>query len=301
MVIERALEKMRQQSGIAAKAETPARPAADSGRRTESDRRSPARAGATGAHPTLSKPVFPAIAIDPRAAEINRILLPQAQGGDATYAGSAAYRMLRTRLLQRLRSNDWKTLAITSPGAAEGKSLTALNLAINLARDKSVDVFLLDLDMRNPSLCNYLGARPTHELVRYFAGEGAPADSLFSIGIENLTLAGSTIPTEQASELAAGTRLEEMIAYIGGIAPNPVILLDLPPLLVTDEALLVAPRVDATVLVVAEGRTRRDSLARARQLLADFSFAGVILNRSSESYGVDNYYGYGYRYTGSKA
>ena len=55
-----------------------------------------------------------------------------------------------------------------------------------------------------------------------------------------------------------------------------------------------------TVLVVAEGRTRRDSLARARQLLADFSFAGVILNRSSESYGVDNYYGYGYRYAGSK-
>jgi hypothetical protein len=60
--------------------------------------------------------------------------------------------------------------------------------------------------------------------------------------------------------------------------------------------LLVAPRVDATMLVVAEGRTRRDSLLRAKQLLADYTFAGVVLNHSSESFGADSYYGYGQTY-----
>jgi len=285
MVIERALEKMRKQSA-APKEETARRAGIETERK-----RVPRTETPVGA----SKPVFQTLIIDTAAAELHRILLPNAHVGKDTRAG-AAYRMLRTRLLHRLRGNHWKTLAITSPGAGEGKSLTALNLALSMARDKSAEVFLIDLDMRNPSLCNYLGVRPPRELVRYFAGEGGPADVLFGIGVENLALAGSTMPTAQASELIASGRLEELIGYINSIALDPVVLIDLPPLLVTDEALLVAPRVDATALVVAEGRTRRDSLARARQLLADFTFAGVILNHSSETYGADSYYGYGYRY-----
>jgi len=222
--------------------------------------------------------------------------MPGLQSDKAAPAG-AAYRMLRTRLLQKLRKNRWTTLAITSPGAGEGKSVTTLNLALNLAREKATDVFVLDLDLRNPSLCKFLGVMPPRELVDYFAGNEAPQDCLFSIGLDNLAIAGSTMPSNQASELIATGRLEEMIAYITSISAAPIILVDLPPLLVTDEALLVAPRVDATALVVAEGRTRRDSLARAKQLLADYTFAGVILNRSSESFGADSYYGYGARYT----
>jgi protein-tyrosine kinase len=284
MVIERALAKMRQAAGI--------KPDAPPASGIETERRKASRPPDAR---TIVKPTFRAVSVDPAVAEVHRILLPHAQAREDHRAG-AAYRMLRTRLLHQLRSNHWKTLAITSPGAGEGKSLSALNLALSVARDKSVDVFLLDLDMRNPSLCAYLGVRPPRELVRYFAGEGGPADALFSIGVENLALAGSTAATEQASELIANGRLEEMIGYINSIAANPIVLIDLPPLLVTDEALLVAPRVDATLLVVSEGRTRRDSLARARQLLADFTCAGVILNCSSENFGADSYYGYGYRY-----
>ena len=122
-----------------------------------------------------------------------------------------------------------------------------------------------------------------------------PRARLFTIGVDGLAIAGSTLPTEQASELIASGRLEEMLVYIRSIAASPIILLDLPPLLVTDEALLVAPRVDAVALVVAEGRTRRDTLVRAKQLLSEFTMAGVILNRSSERHGADKYYGYHYR------
>jgi len=246
------------------------------------------------------KPSFRQIPIDRALAEENRVLLPNLGGAEVSSA-AAGYRMLRTRFLHRLQSNHWVSLAITSPGPAEGKSLTALNLALSMARDKSCDVFLLDLDMRNPSICRYLGAQPERELVQYLSGKGSPADALFSIGVENLTLAGSVMPTDQASELVANPRLGELMGYIRSTAPNPVILIDLPPVLVTDEALLVAPRVDATVLVVSEGRTRRDSLLRAKQLLADFSFAGVILNRASDTFGADSYYGYGYRYGDTKA
>jgi Mrp family chromosome partitioning ATPase len=135
--------------------------------------------------------------------------------------------------------------------------------------------------------------QPEASLVSYFAGQRPAADVFFTIGTPNLVLAGNSESTEMASELLSGNRLEQLVDFIRSFAPNPLIIIDLPPVLVTDEALMVAPRVDTTVLVVADGQTRRDSAQRARQMLADFSFAGVILNKSSEATAKTGYY-YGY-------
>ena len=233
--------------------------------------------------------------VDPELAATNRVLALDTNEAGLQHA-YAAYRMLRTRLLHRMLGSNWTSLAITSPGAGEGKSLTTLNLAINFARARSGDVFLLDLDLRNPSICQYLGVEPPHDLAQYFVGLGNPSDVFFTIGIDNLAIAGSTMPTEHASELLTSGRFEELLANISTLASDPIVLLDLPPLLVTDEALVVAPRVDAIALVVSEGRTRRDALDRAKHLLEEFPFAGVILNRASETFGADSYYGYSDRY-----
>jgi capsular exopolysaccharide synthesis family protein len=277
MVIERALEKLRQ--GAAHKLGS-----------TSAGVHEPAKLSSPPAQPS-ALPAFPVVNCVPATAIAHRILVP----GEAAHTNdraAAAYRMIRTRLLHRSRSNDLKSIAITSPGPAEGKSLTALNLALSLARDTTVNVFLLDLDMRNPSTCRYLGVRPPNELLAYFQGSRAPSEVFFSLGPKNLALAGSLSTTDTASELLGSGRLEALLAYINSLCPNALILLDLPPLLVTDEALLVAPRVDATLLVVAEGRTRRDSLARAVALLAEFKCIGVVLNRASETLGESGYYYY---------
>jgi Mrp family chromosome partitioning ATPase len=125
-------------------------------------------------------------------------------------------------------------------------------------------------------------------------GEAAPADVFFSIGPQNLAISGSLVSTELASELIGSGHVEALIEYIVGLGGRPIVLIDLPPVLVTDEALRVAPRVDATLLVVAEGGTRRDDLLRARTVLQDFPSAGVILNRGTERIGGGRYY-YGYR------
>ncbi len=73
---------------------------------------------------------------------------------------AAAYRIIRTRLLHTIRTHNLRSLAITSPGPGEGKSVTSMNIALSLARDPTCSVFLLDLDMRNPSLCRYVGVQP---------------------------------------------------------------------------------------------------------------------------------------------
>jgi Mrp family chromosome partitioning ATPase len=279
MVIERALEKLRQ--GVAPK--VGGSPPGPHGSPKPSSTPAPTLAAAL--------PTFPSVNCSHAVAIGHRILVPDTLTG-VNERIAAAYRMVRTRLLHRSRNHGLKSIAITSPGPGEGKSLTAVNLALSLARDPTVNVFLLDLDMRSPSVCQYLGVQPPVELLGYFTGSRAASEVFFTIGPKNLALAGSLASTDAASELLGSGRLEAMLSYINSLCPNAIILLDLPPVLVTDEALLVAPRVDATLLVVAEGRTRRDSLARAVSLLAEFKCIGVVLNRAREALEDNAYYYY---------
>lgn len=67
------------------------------------------------------------------------------------------YRQLRTQVLQKLRANSWKTLAVTSPNNGAGKTITAVNLAISLSKEVNQTVMLVDLDLRNPNVLNVLG------------------------------------------------------------------------------------------------------------------------------------------------
>jgi Mrp family chromosome partitioning ATPase len=230
------------------------------------------------------------IEFDASSCERNKILFTGAQLAEAGRA-AAAYRLLRGRVLHRAKASGWSCIGITSPGPGEGKTLTATNLAISIARERQRTVYLLDLDMRNPSALECVGARPERFLSQYFA-EGLEADRvLFNTTVDNLVIGGNLEPVIGASELLASPRLDDLINYVRRRSPGALVIVDLPPVLSTDEALVVAPRTDAMFLVVAEGVTRRDGLARATDLLSDFTVAGVILNRSSEQLGAD-YYGY---------
>jgi Mrp family chromosome partitioning ATPase len=84
--------------------------------------------------------------------------------------------------------------------------------------------------------------------------------------------------------MLAGPRLEELLAHIRRRSPDACVLVDLPPVNVTDEALLVGPRVDAFLMVVSEGKTERKDLAQALSTLSEFTVLGVVVNRSSDSH-----------------
>jgi Mrp family chromosome partitioning ATPase len=253
-------------------------------RRSHAPKGSPAEPSA----PRVKPPEFVRIDYDARACADSRILVPDDKG-PAKPGAADAYNMLRTRLLQRARANGWTRIAITSPGPDEGKSITALNLALSIARERHSSVFLLDLDIRNPSICRHLGVLPKVDIVRFFTGEVAPETVFFSIGVENLILAGGVMRAEQSSDLLSTGRLEQLFDYIRSIASDPLIIVDMAPVLSTADVLVVAPKVDATLLVVAQGKTRRDSLARTFELLSDYKIAGIVLNRSQEL--LTDYYG----------
>jgi capsular exopolysaccharide synthesis family protein len=223
--------------------------------------------------------------ISATACEQNRVLLLDSQLREFP-AADAAYRLLRSRLSNRIKRNNWFSLAIASPSQSDGKSLTAVNLAVSVAREKQKPVYLIDLDMRNPSVCRFLGIRDIRALPEYLLGQAKPDNVLYETSFPNLIVAGALTPTDSPSELLAGPKFSELLSHIRLRSPDAMVIIDLPPVNVTDEALLVGPRVDAFLVVVSEGKTERTQLAQALGALGEFTVAGVVINQSSESHTV---------------
>jgi protein-tyrosine kinase len=227
------------------------------------------------------------LTVDPEVYERNRVLINnQAQ----TYSAVLdAYRILRTRLWHRGVGSDRGTsFGVISAGPGEGKTLTTLNLALAFARERKHNVFLLDLDLRNPSVCKYLGVAPKVEIGSVLNKEAKPQDALFSIGVDNLFLAGGLNSYENSTELLGGEGLAGVLARINEMDPQALILVDLPPILSSADAMVVAPKLSAVLLVVAEGQTKREQLDRAVEILSGSNVAGIVLNRSRES--LEDYY-----------
>jgi len=215
--------------------------------------------------------------VDPQAMERNRVLLRVPDVGI-----SRAYKILRTRVLHRLAANNWYTLGITGTAAGEGKSLTSVNLALALAQDVNTSVFLVDLDLQRPQLGAYLGMTYEHGLTDYLTGQVELDQIIYDIGVKRLAVVPNASSVENSSELLRSPRMGEFIAALEAQLPRRIIIFDMPPLMVTDDVLAFAPRVDTFLLVVSQGQTARRTLANAKEVLSEVNLMGVVLNRSTE-------------------
>jgi protein-tyrosine kinase len=215
--------------------------------------------------------------VDPQAMERHRVLLRVPDVGI-----SRAYKILRTRVLHRLSANGWFTLGITGTAAGEGKSLTAVNLALALAQDVNTHVFLVDLDLQRPQLGAYLGMSYEHGLTDYLTGQVDLDQIIYDIGVKRLAVVPNASSVENSSELLGSPRMGEFIAALESQIPRRIVVFDMPPLMVTDDVLAFAPRVDTFLLVVSQGQTARRTLANAKEVLAEVNLMGVVLNRSTE-------------------
>jgi protein-tyrosine kinase len=275
--VEAAIERLRQMR--------------ESTERTALPRAATRRNGAAAPHFGTQVPALvdlPVLEYDRQACARHHILVPDSVG-PSNPAALSAYRHLRTRVLHRARANSWSVLGVSSPGPGQGKTVTSVNLAMTIARERNNNVFLLDLDLRNPGICRYLGVQPPHELRDYFNGTADAKSTLFSIGLENLTIAGGLTGLDTSSELLSSGHVEDLFAYIREVAPQPLIIVDMPPVLTNDDALVLAPKVDATLVVVSQGLSRRDAVHQTMELIQEFNVAGVVMNRARSL--IADYYG----------
>lgn len=195
-----------------------------------------------------------------------------------------AYKMLRTQTLQRLKDNNWNSIAITSPGINEGKTLTAINLAISLAMEINYTVLLVDADLRHPSVHKYFGCESELGLSDYLTA-GKPLSELL---IHPKALRGVVIlpggkPLANSAEMLNSPQMARLVEELKARYPSRIILFDLPPLLGTADTLAFSPHVDAVLLVIEDGKTQAEDANRAIELLQGTNIIGTVLNKSSTS------------------
>lgn len=222
---------------------------------------------------------FQSVTLDERVLERNCIL-PQV----TDHGALRAYKILRTRMLRRLEANQSQSFAVTGIAPGEGKTLTAINLAIALAQDVSTWVFLVDLDLQRPRVAEYLGmtGRNGKGLSDYLLRDASLESVVYNPGIERLSVLPNFEAVSQSSELLTSPRMHDLMHALEAEAPRRIIVVDMPPVLAADDVLAFAPQVDGILLVLAEGATGRDVLRGAKEVLAEMNLFGVVLNRSDE-------------------
>jgi capsular exopolysaccharide synthesis family protein len=225
------------------------------------------------------------VSVDAARLRANRIILTQEQDTIAD-----AYKVLRTHVLQRMRTNGWKTLAVTSPMEGNGKTLTAINLGISLAQEVNQTVVLVDLDLRRPALAKYLLEKPARGISDYLTEGTDLADILIHPGIERLTVLPGNHSFTQSSEMLSSPRMIQLVEELKTRYRDRLTLFDMPPLLASDDVLAFLPHLDAVMLVVEDGKTTKDQLTQAYQLLGDKHIIGTVLNKSSDSSSAGGYY-----------
>lgn len=195
-----------------------------------------------------------------------------------------AFKILRTRVLRAMRANNWNALAITSPGEHEGKTLTAINLAISIAMEVGQTVLLVDADLRHPSVHQYFGLTPDFGLSDYLLANEAIEDLLIHPGIAGFVFMPGGRSLQNSSEMLSSPKMSELVRELKARYPARTIIFDLPPALSAADALAFAPHVDASLLVVEECKTQGDDLERAVEVLQGATnLLGVVLNKSRET------------------
>ncbi len=211
--------------------------------------------------------------------------------GEHSSAAAEAYRTLRTSVKFLNMEDDCRVFQITSAAAAEGKTLTAMNLAVALAQagDRTV---VVGCDLRRPRLDSLAHAHEGPGLTSVLVGDAELHEAVErheEVGLS--VLRTGPIPTDP-SELLSSPRTAALVEALRGA--YDAVILDCPPLLPVSDALILAAYSDATLVVVSEGRTSRRNLRRALELLRQVNapLRGTVLN-ATKSYGA---YGYGYAY-----
>ncbi len=213
-----------------------------------------------------------------------------AESNKTPFAVVESYKNLRTNLISVLAKTDGKILAITSPNAAEGKSTTSLNIAITLSQ-LNKKVVMLDTDSRKPSIHKKIKVNNEKGCMDYLLG----THSLDQITVKynsylDIITSGSKV--KNPSELFSDVKFMELLEELED--NYDYIVLDTPPINLVSDALIIAQKCDAVVMVLRANTTKYEAFEAAYDSLKvlDIELDGVIINGSG---GKGTYYKSGYK------
>ena len=208
--------------------------------------------------------------------ESNRII-----AHDETDPRSKSFDMLRTQVLQSMDQKNWKILGITSPTPSCGKTVTALNLAFCIARHPERPVLLVDLDLQNPHVASCMGVNCESGLVSVLDGRKSLSTAIIQAQVGNcrIMVLPAESSTSDSSALMASRAMTTMLQEIKRDYPSHTVIVDLPPMLSSDDVIAVLPQLDCVLLVAAVGRSKVSEIEECNRHLESAHVVRLVLNK----------------------
>ena len=208
------------------------------------------------------------------------------------------YRKLRTTILQTSDSNPNKCILVTSSVLGEGKTITAVNLAVSIALGVDEHVLLIDADLRRPYLHNYFGLKPAAGLSTYLTKEIELSDLLIKTSVPKLTFLPSGPVSDKPSELFYADKMRSLIKEVRSRYTDRYIIIDSTPMMSTSESDILSGQVDGILFVVRSGKVPRKVIKRSILNLEKKNIIGVVFN--DIKYNPAGYYYSYYKYYGKE-
>lgn len=224
---------------------------------------------------SLFDPAATVMTLSPKVLVANRIV-----SWDKWNPSTPAFDILRTKVLGAMKARGWRTLGIASPSEDSGKTTVAINLALSIAHQVPSEVVLVDFDLRQPQLAGYLGIPDVGDLAAFLAGHASLKSYIVAAGEAQLRVVPTQEARHNATELLCKPQLGMLLDELTRDRVGRIGIFDLPPLLATDDALAVLPRLDCALMVLGERRTRKPEVMEALNLLEGVNLVGVVLNGS---------------------
>jgi len=195
---------------------------------------------------------------------------------------SEEYRNLKSMVVRLTKQKGFQnTLMVTSALVGEGKSITAINLAITLSQEYDHTVLLIDADLRNPSLHDYFNIKPKIGLSDYLVKGIEVEAALVKTGIGKLTFLPAGKKVKNPVELLSSNMMKEFINEISHRYSDRYIIIDTPPVLLFAETRSIGSVVDGTIFVVKEGMTSLHNIRDALDILKNNNVLGILYNNAS--------------------
>jgi exopolysaccharide/PEP-CTERM locus tyrosine autokinase len=209
------------------------------------------------------------------------------------------YREIKRKLLANAFGALSKTITnaniimVTSSRPSEGKTFTAINLALSIAAEKDKRVLLVDADVLKPNTLRTLGLKERPGLIEYLLGDVKEiGDVMFSSNINKLRIIPAGRAHHLSTELLASKAMYDLITEFSTRYPDRVIIIDTPPIIGINESAVLANFAGQAVMVVEEGRSRLSDIRKAVERLNPNMAIGFVVNKSLNSSEQTGYYGY---------
>lgn len=211
------------------------------------------------------------------------------------------YREIKRKLIQNAFGPLSKTLPnsniimVSSARPSEGKTFTAVNLALSIAAEQDKTVLLVDADVLKPNVLRTLGVEAKQGLMDYLLGETDNISNvIYRTNVPKLRIIPAGSSHHLSTELLASGIMNETVNEFSTRYKDRVVIIDTPPLIGINESAVLASFAGQAVIVVEEGRSKLHDIQQSVERLNPDMAIGFVVNKSIASSESGGYYGYSY-------